>query len=452
MSDTPRILIVSYHFYPSGAIGAKRMSEFALFLLEKGIDVKVLCESIRNKDSHAELAARISGVDKTEIWAPRPIIDPLLALLSRKRTQQQSKSRQDQDTAVVEIRSGLEHIPFWRKHYRAAVLLIDRNKLWSVLAAVTGALLRIRRRYDVIISTGPPMSPHLAGMLIALAHRAVWIADFRDPWIGTHFMRAEGVIYWRLRLERAALNACSRNCSRIVCASPGIVESVTQGNPEYAEKCTVITNGFDWRLPPKLNDGRLQLLYAGSLYMRRDPFPFFKAVAKLLSNPNVDRRKVTIIFVGNCESFGGVSTREWLEKHKLQDVVEINSPVTTEILKALIAESDVLLNFAQGQPFLIPGKTFECIGASRFALVLTEEDSVTAEVVRESGTGIVVPPGDPVRLANVLEKLYDRFVRHGEPFVPDEHRIAKFSRELKNSSLLKIAKIDFQQRQADKIQ
>ena len=143
---------------------------------------------------------------------------------------------------------------------------------------------------------------------------------------------------------------------------------------------------------------------------------------------------------------------EWLEKHKLQDVVEIKSPVTTETLKALTAESDVLVNFAQGQPFQIPGKTYECIGASRFALVLTEEDSVTAEVVRESGTGIVVPPADPVRLANDLEKLYDRFVRQGEPFVPDEHRIAKFSRELKNSSLLKIAITDFQERQADKIQ
>ena len=67
MSDSPRVLIMSYHFYPSAAIGAKRMSELALFLLEKGIDVKVLCGSTRNEDADPDLVARISAVDKTEI-------------------------------------------------------------------------------------------------------------------------------------------------------------------------------------------------------------------------------------------------------------------------------------------------------------------------------------------------------------------------------------------------
>jgi len=440
---------VSYHFYPSAAIGAKRMSEFALFLLEKGIDVKVLCGSTRKEDAHPDLVARISAVDKTEIWAPRPIVDQLLAVLRRKRAQRQSTPRQDQDTAAVEVLARPKHIPFWRRHYRSAVKFIDRNKLWSVLAAIVGSLRRIRGRYDVIISSGPPMSPHLAAMLVARAHRAIWIADFRDPWIGNYFMTAEGETRWRLRLERAAQNACTRNCSRIVCASPGIVGFFTQENPEYAEKCTIISNGFDWRLPPKSNDGRLQLLYAGSLYFKRDPFPFFQAVDKLIADKTVNREKIKIIFVGKCESFGGVSTSKWLERHNLQDVVQIKSPVTNESLKSLIAESDVLVNFAQDQPFQIPGKTFECIGASRFSLVLTEIDSATAQVVRKSGTGIVVPPGDPEHLLSALEELYDRFVRNGETFVPDEHRVADFSREIKNLALLEVVSAEFQRRQSD---
>ncbi len=441
MAKRIRVLIVSYHFYPSGAIGAKRMSEFALHLQDNGIDVKVLCASIKDKSLHADLALRIARVDRTEIWAPQPIGDRLLSALARKKNKAQAKPDRVVDYSIASRQAPPKQLSFWRKHYQAIELLIDRNKLWSAFSTVVGILHRLWGRYDIVLSTGPPMSPHIAAMLISKVHRAAWISDYRDPWIGSKHRIELAMPRWRLSFEQAAQKMCANRSHAIICASPGIVDFVTQGISSNAAKCSVITNGYDWRLPAKTGNGKLRMLYAGSLYLNRNPFPFFAAIAELVAKPAVDRDKIQVTFVGNCESFRGLSTRDWIMQENLHDVININSPVSTAELKSMTKESDVLVSFAQGQPYQIPGKTFECIGASRVSLVITEVDSVTAHVIDDSGAGLIVPPNDHSCLNEALQKLYDRFVRDGDPFVPDENRIEKFSREVKNREMLDLVRL-----------
>jgi glycosyltransferase involved in cell wall biosynthesis len=50
----------------------------------------------------------------------------------------------------------------------------------------------------------------------------------------------------------------------------------------------------------------------------------------------------------------------------------------------------------------VPSKTWNYLAAGRPVIGCVEEDSPLAEAIRDSKSGAVVPPSDPVRLAKVI--------------------------------------------------
>ena len=57
--------------------------------------------------------------------------------------------------------------------------------------------------------------------------------------------------------------------------------------------------------------------------------------------------------------------------------------------------------------FVVPSRMYGILAAARPVLVAADEESETARIVRETGCGVVLPPGRPELLAGVLRDVVE---------------------------------------------
>lgn len=104
------------------------------------------------------------------------------------------------------------------------------------------------------------------------------------------------------------------------------------------------------------------------------------------------------------------------QRHRLQRLgagcqnLQFISPLEqSEYAQALVAADILLLNERPGLiKTAVPSKLTSYFAAGRPVLAATEATSVSAEEIRESGAGTVIPPGDPAALVRESLSLADR--------------------------------------------
>ena len=80
-----------------------------------------------------------------------------------------------------------------------------------------------------------------------------------------------------------------------------------------------------------------------------------------------------------------------------------------ERLPEALAAADVhVVGLARGLAgYVVPSRIYGILAAGRPVIAAAEDESETAQLVRDVGCGVVVPPGDPLRLAEVLRGCHD---------------------------------------------
>ena len=132
---------------------------------------------------------------------------------------------------------------------------------------------------------------------------------------------------------------------------------------------------------------RFRITHAGSFFGKRDPRPFLTALAE--SGLDVVAR-----FVGDFRP----ADREWAEGLGLGDRLELIPYVPRRRSLELQRDSEALLLLipdagGRGRGVL-SGKVFEYLAAERPILAVVPPDGAAAELIRETGAGVVAPPDD----------------------------------------------------------
>lgn len=439
-----RILIVSYHFYPDAQVGAKRISELARMLCDQGHEVVVVA-SKRSSNGSYDPRLRIDSPGLTRIAIPSPpkLLPKLLSLVKRLRAPLRGAKR---DSAVsVRMNEGLVAkegvLARLKRFYLSLEWLVDERKLWSALAAGRLFGLVFSKPFDVVISSGPPMSAHLAVLLARQALRCRWVMDMRDPWCDQdHHKHVQSGFSRRINrwLEGRAIGSADA----VVVTTPGYKRTLQQRYAPVFDRIHLVLNGFESETAKTpAPHGKLELLYAGSLYYNRDPFPLLRAVKDLVNQDGVDRSLVSLRFFGKCGCWNGVSLESWILEHGLEDCISIRPPVAAADVGRLMEEANVLVNFAQGQPMQIPAKTFDYISAQREILLITEEESDTAWIGRKAGCARIVPPGNDKAMSAALRALYRDYVESKESFATDSRPLDTFSRRVQNGHFIDLLEL-----------
>jgi len=435
------ILLITYHFYPSIEIGARRVTALARYLTDAGFKVVVVSEFGSHK--YTPESEIWPGVLAIPIAQPRRLLmDTLVALKQRTtlRTDtglRPSHATHNQPTAPLDQPPTL--LARLRNWFFKTVYFVDVYKRWSWNASQ--AAIRAGKKYEaqLVLSSGPPHSVLIAGTRAARKLGIPHIADLRDPWADL-VTAVKPRAYTNYGMLRALEGWVMRSSAAITSTGATVAQLLSSHHAGTGQKMHVVRNGFDGEVNPSTAEtgGRLAILFAGELYAGRDPFPLFLALEKLLADSQVDASRITFTFMGRCATYAGLSLADWLRGKRCEAVVKILGQMPSAAVAQAAKEATVLLNLAQQQPLSVPAKTFEHLASGREILLVCENDSETAQVVAGIPGVMQVDQADPKALEAALMDLYQRHVVEGKLTAPDKAHVLPFSRNAVNEKFLSV--------------
>jgi hypothetical protein len=410
------------------------------YLAAQGIGVLVV--SLFDGNAPSGKYALEPGLSGYCVSSPRPFLVGLLVRLKRLMNRNYS-ARPDAQTDPGSVPGNTSHNTSVsgkvRKWFFRIAYIIDKHKRWSLNAGRAGIELARSHNVIAIVASGPPFSTLLAGAYAARHIGAPLIADFRDPWTD-HEAALDGTMSrFELRMMRLAERMAIRQAAAITSTGAKLVQ-ILLDRYDIASRTRVIRNGYDGSsVPPMRTTGhRLSLLFAGELYLQRNPFPLLEAIDRLLAREGVESDRVEMIFMGRCSMYGDTTLASWLSGRLVEKVVRILPQQTLDRVAEATRNATVLVNFAQYQVLSVPAKTFEHLASGRELLILSEGNSETSLVTGGIRGVNRVDPGDGSQLDAVLADLYQRHVVEGIPAVPDPEHVRRFSREHANQQFLSI--------------
>jgi glycosyltransferase involved in cell wall biosynthesis len=409
------VLLVSYYYPPSSAVGAVRPNKFADHLPVFGWRPTIVTASAPSHETHGDVRNGQMDSGDGEI---RPLVAYAaewphpLKTYERYRERAAAKQGRAQEHAVKMIvpyaqcyapaRGGLKR---WLLAFSS---LPDRETAWLVPAVVRG--LREIRRSGIrhVITTGPPFTCHLVGLILKRLTGARWIADFRDPWSLRHKFPIfrNGVTDW---IETRLIAAVMRRADLILSVTPAMTDEVKKEHAGISnERFRTLMSGFDpadfaglqWSRP---YPDPVLFSYFGTFYYGRTPEPFLGALKSLLDDGSLKPRDVRVRFVGQVHLADGQPVQEMVQRLSLDSVVSLHTSVPRrEALKQTL-ESHVVLVLDERHPIQIPLKLYDAMAAGVTVLNIGSGGAV-ADVLRQTGRGLAVSYERPAEVrAGILE-------------------------------------------------
>jgi glycosyltransferase involved in cell wall biosynthesis len=381
-----KVLLVTRHFPPGGGGGVQRPLKFATHLPALGIETHVLAPDVPGSlPDGAELEL------PTQAWIHRVrYVGPRAGRPAERLLAKQGLARVGTQAALLGRR----------------LLVPDENVPWSTFALPIAIRLVRREKIDVVLTTSPPPSLHLLGAAVKRTTGAAWVADLRDP-LTSHPHR-RGYESQLARLKEASVGGVGRlvasQADAIVAASEAIAEEARALEPKG--KVVTIANGCDFDDFAGLEhrtSNRLRITHTGHFHGKRDPKPFLQALAE----SGLD--DVVVRFAGDFRA----ADREYAESLGLGEKVELLGDVSRRRSLELQRDSEALLllipeSGGRGRGVLT-GKIYEYLAAERPILAVVPPDGAAARLVRDTGSGTVVPPDDVEAMREALLDLHRRW-------------------------------------------
>lgn len=375
-----RVLFVSMYWPPAGGAGVQRPLKLAGHLTELGHEVHVLAPD-----------------DPKWLHADPSLVSPPGVTVHRARNHGPRARRPAEELASAK---GPARARIHAELALRALLVPDASVVWSLNAARVARRLVGRHRIDVVLTTSPPGSVHLAG-LAAQRAGARWVADLRDSIVLHAHRRHE------IRGERRLARLVAAKADAIVAASNAIAEEMRALRPRGAVR--VVGNGCDFEDVdglPYVPGARFRITHAGSFFGRRSPRAFLEALAGL-------ELDLVARFVGDFRS----ADLRLAEELGVRGRLELVPYVSRREALALQRDSDALLLLipeADGRGRgILSGKVFEYLAVERPILALVPPHGEAAALIRELDAGIVVSPDDVDGIRAALRALESRW-RAGE--------------------------------------
>jgi glycosyltransferase involved in cell wall biosynthesis len=357
-------------------------------------------------------------------------------------------------TCVPNVPDGIPYSGYknrWRSQ-KETIDGVEVIRVWTFLAPNAGFLKRTLNyvsymmsafwtslfvaRPDVIIATSPQFFCGWAGVLSQFFLRRPFVLEIRDIWpesiMAVGAMRKSlitRVLEW---LEKKMYLAADH----IVAVGQGYRDNVVS-KANVQDRISVIYNGVDGShfIPgsPDMDflarygmSDRFVVSYVGTIGMAHGLETVLDA-AEILKRER--QEGIGFLLVGdgaNCKEL-----ERQCHERGLDDVVRFTGRLDKSEMPKVIASSDALLVHLRACELfetVIPSKIFEAMAMKRPIILGVRGES--AEIVRQSGSGIEMEPSNPSDLVACVQRLrndrdlYERLSESGRDFV-----LTRFSRD-----------------------
>jgi glycosyltransferase involved in cell wall biosynthesis len=389
-----RLLVITYHFPPDGSVGGLRWGGLAKYLARGGWEVHIVTAA-------AQPLQHPSGV---LVHSPRPS-RTLNDLYNEWATRIRARSGPPASAAPLAVAAATSHpaeppgtsgmLGRMRRNLSTALAFPDYGRGWIVPAARTARALLREQPFDAVVTSGPPHSAHLAGLLATAGRREEWTVDMRDPWSSMVQMawaqsafRSDWVRSLMPRLERLVFE----RADRVVANTEEFAAELRAAFVRLPVAC--IPNGIDpERLPPRAGDkfAGLSIAYAGTLYAGRDLTPVVRAMRQFVDRRAEARGHLTLRVAGVMDAAHSERFAQEVTSAQLSDAVKVLGRIDGADALDLVNRSHVALVLAQDQPTQVPAKLYESVAMGVRTLVIAESTSAAAREARRIGADTCEP-------------------------------------------------------------
>lgn len=411
-----RLLVISYHYPPDGAVGGLRWAGLTRGLSELGWSSWVLT------------AAQGSIEDVPGVVVVRParrmtLNDRYVAWRRSRSVAQPEPSRsvaQPEPSRPVASASDGANTPRGLSSFREFVSnaglvlsLPDDGRGWILRATFAARKLIRTIKPSVVITSGPPHSAHIVGRLACWPGGPDRFIDLRDPILSRAYTPL-GPVHGPVRrsIERFAI-ASARGA---ICVTAESAAELAGRHP--ALRVEHVPNGVDLTTIPAAADAQtpfpgLSIAHVGTLYASRDPSIALRAMRRFVDRHPDARDALKLRLVGGVERLFAERLAALSRALELNGNIEMVNAMPRVDALQMLRRSRVALIFAQRQVVQVPAKLYEAAAIARDVIVVTEPDSASAQEAARIGASVVAPDDDEalaVRLERVWrgERLNDR--------------------------------------------
>lgn len=392
------VLFLVYYFPPLGGSGVQRPLKFVKYLREFGWNPILVCpEPGAYPYADHTLLDELENlqVEVHRVAANTPFHLPFI-----------KGKKVDISEKVTEIGRRVSRL----------FMYPDNKRGWIEPAVDKAVELAKEQKVNLIFSTAPPFSNHIAASRLKERFHVPLVLDYRDAWTNNHFM--DDLFNWQKRIHNRLEQKCLKNTDQVIVLDEYMGQSIKQAHLEIDLKIQLIPHGYDSddfkgtnvaTLPYK--PGKLNLLYSGLFYESNQPDIILKALHALSEESAIDLNDIHLHFQGGLTSRINKLVNEFGLGNSVTDLGYVTHiKAVSNLMKA-----DALWMISNFDPVhrqVKSGKLFEYLGTGKPVLGLVHEGA-ELETLKNYGAGYTAPPDDLETVKEALLSLFTDWKQKG---------------------------------------
>jgi glycosyltransferase involved in cell wall biosynthesis len=271
--------------------------------------------------------------------------------------------------------------------------LPDRFATW--IPGAVRAVRRVARPDSIILSTGA-RSAHIAARLGHDGHP--WIADVNDLWAGNPHLPA----LMGHRVEGALERWTIGSADWVTTVNDAMREEL--GRRHDVPVSTILSGftpaDFEKRPAHRAHPRPLHILFSGTVYLAFDLEPLYAALRSGKEEGWATPEALQVSFVGRLTERVAIEA----ERFGVGDLIQTSAPIPRdELLDRLVRADALLLPLYENDPYALPMRFFEYVGAGRPIIGLGPPGRIAGRLISQHRLGTVV--SDEAELQDLLRDL-----------------------------------------------
>lgn len=394
-----KVLIVTYYWIPSGGAGVQRWVKFTKYLRDFGWEPIIYTPENPEYPSIDHSFEKDIPIDiqvlKIPIWEPYNVYRNLTGKKNKAINAgfiSEDKKQSWKDKLSIRIRGNF--------------LIPDPRRFWIKPSVRFLTDYLMKNPVDAVITTGPPHSMHLIGLgLKKIFPNIPWVADFRDPWTNIDFYKELNLSWMADKIHHLMEEKIIQSADNVIVVSNGMKAEYELLQPK---KIDIISNGYDEaddQLSAVQLDEKFSISHIGTLNAARNPYTLWKMLSDICNENPQFKSDLQIKLIGKVDfsvlediRISGLQ-QQLLKIDYLSHSEAIVQQQSSQVLLLLINNS----GNAKG---ILTGKFYEYLASKRPILGVGPTDGDAAQVLHETGGGVMVDFSDEIVTKKVILDYY----------------------------------------------
>ncbi len=279
----------------------------------------------------------------------------------------------------------------------------DARKGWNSYAAVEAIQIIKKEKIATIITTGPPHSTHLIGMMFKAGLKVNWLADFRDPWTDVFYNKQLYRTPWAQSTDRKLEKQVLEGADAIITTVGGELHTQLREKAPR-QKFYALPNGYDAELmaeTPRTTRPFFHIVYTGLLTQNQDFMAAVEGIQKLRDGQ--PQLEIQFSLAGQIPQDILQQIKNTLPKVKVESLGYLTHKEAVTLMKS----ADLLLNFIfkGAATQMISGKLLEYMATGVPILSLGDPYSDAGQLLAKASHAKMLHAEDSVEINNFIAEM-----------------------------------------------